>query len=100
MRAQQEDVNSVLIANAESALNISDTVVGFNDYSTDTAVLQNRRGTIAAALCSLTQELGSQKSAEFNGDQQVGQDDIIVLASKWLDSGIEIDCDLNYDETV
>ncbi|MFI4911851.1 MAG: glycoside hydrolase domain-containing protein [Sedimentisphaeraceae bacterium JB056] len=99
-RAFQDGVNSVLIADAEVALDVSDTVIGFDDYSSDHAVLQTRRETIAAALSSLIEVMGSQKSAEFNGDQQVGQDDIIVLASKWLDSGIEIDCDLNYDETV
>jgi hypothetical protein len=99
-RAQTEGVSQSIIDNALAAIDVSDTVTGFDTYSSDPAVLSGRRAQIASAIESLVDALGSQKSADYNEDQTVNSSDLADFAETWLETGIDLDTDMNWDEKI
>lgn len=99
-RAAQSGAGQQIIDEANAAINLDDTVTAFNVYSSDPSVLQNRRVLIAEAAVMLASEMGSQKNSDINNDQSTDSGDLLSMGAKWLESGIDIDADLNYDETV
>ena len=99
-RAAQGGVAQNKLTIAQNAMVLDDTVTGFNIYSTDPAVLENRRGQIGQAAAMLINELGSQKDSDLDSDGQTNTDDLFIMGDKWLESGIDINADMNYDEIV
>ena len=99
-RAQEEGVRQSVIDIAQNAIVLDSVVTKFNEYSHDPQVLTSKRDDIADATVLLINELGTQKTADFNGDGEVDTMDLIEMMSQWLDTGIDINVDLNYDEIV